>query len=149
MKTKFSIIGIIAVFLYSCQEKSSMDLNENIFDVDSSIVSNTEQKALIKWLAFNIESDSIIQAADMIIKQQKEEITVADEGKEIERNIAKAQFHLDQIKKKVKYIKDYEANTEKFEPIVIQKLDSLKLDYLQEKLKLESALYEFKEYRIP
>lgn len=145
MRAKFSIIGIILVFLYSCQEKSGTELNEDTFDVDSNVLSTIEQESLVKWIAFNKESDSIIQAADMIIKHQKEELTIEGLNKENKSNITKAQFHRDQLNKKVKYIKDYAANTEKFGPIVIEKMDSLKVDYLQEKLKLESALCAFKE----
>ncbi|OXA68257.1 hypothetical protein B0A67_21025 [Flavobacterium aquidurense] len=60
-----------------------------------------------------------------------------------------AQYHLDQLKKRVNYIKDYETRTENFDLSVVHKLDSLKFDYLQEKLKLEATLCEFQEFKVP
>lgn len=149
MKTKFSIIGLIGALLYCCQEKSGTDLNENVVNMDSVTESNVEQKSLVKWLAFNRESDSIIHAAEILIKHQKQQAAYLAAGTQNDLNIADAQLHLDQIKIKAENIKDYEANTEKFGPVVLHTLDSLKIDYLQEKLKLEAALCEFREYTIP
>ncbi|MNY61285.1 hypothetical protein D3C86_1979490 [compost metagenome] len=56
-------------------------------------------------------------------------------------------MHLAEFKKRVNYIKDYETRTETFDQSVLTTLDSLKVDYLQERHKLETALREFQEFQ--
>jgi len=147
MKTKFSILGIIAVLLYSCQDKTS--LMDESFDADSVMaVKNMEQQTLKKWFPFNKEADSIITTAELIIKQQEKEMKIKGKNNKGEKRLYEAQFHLEQLKKKVNYIKNYETSTENFDASVVHKLDSLKLGYLQEKLKLEAALCDFQEFNM-
>lgn len=146
MKTKFSILGLITVLLYSCQDKTS--LTEDSTDSDSVMaVKNIENQTLKKWFPFNKEADSVITSAELIIEQQEKE----KQGKNNtdKKRLYDAQYHLEQLKKKVHYIKEYEATTENFDSSVVHKLDSLRLDYLQEKLKLEAALCEFREFKVP
>lgn len=148
MKTKFSILGIITVLLYSCQDKTS--LVEESVDSDSIMaVKNMEQHTLQKWLPFNKEADSIITSAEVMISQQEQEMSIRGKNNGGEQRLHEAQYHLEQLKKKVNYIQDYETSTENFDSSVVHKLDSLKLDYLQEKLKLETALCEFQEFNVP
>jgi hypothetical protein len=148
MKTKFSILGVITLLLSSCQDKSS--LPENMSDSDSVMGSkNIEQQTLRKWSSLNKESDSIIKSATLIINQQKQDMEIKGQNSKIEKKLYEARYHLDQFKKRVNYIKDYETNTESFDSSVVHTLDSLKLDYLQEKLKLEAALCEFQEFNVP
>lgn len=144
MKTKFSIFGIILLLLYSCQDRSSAI--ENSIDSDSlTLTRNIEEQTLKEWFSLNKESDSIIAAAELIIKKHDQMMKSGKEGKS-HKTIQKfndLQFHVDEFKKRVNYIKDYESNTETFDQSVVYALDSLKLDYLQEKLKLEAAMHEF------
>ena len=63
--------------------------------------------------------------------------------------IMEVRENLDHFKQKVKYIKDYQGQIEKSDPSLQHKFDSLKVDYLEGKLKLESSLRQFKEYNIP
>lgn len=144
MKTKFSMLGIIIVVLYSCQDRSSVI--ENSIDSDSlTVTRNIEEQTLKDWFSLNKESDSIITAAELIIKEYGQTMKSGKEGKS-HKTIQKfndLQFHVDEFKKRVNYIKDYETNTETFDQSVVHALDSLKLDYLQEKFKLEAAMYEF------
>lgn len=148
MKTKFSILGVITVLLYSCQDKSSV-IEDSINPDSIMTAKNIEQQTLQKWFSLNKESDSIIAAAELIIKQQKEMMKTQAESNRTDQKLYKAQLHLDEFKKKVNYIKDYETRTEIFDQSVIHILDSLKADYLQEKLKLEVALCEFQEFNVP
>lgn len=148
MKTKFSIFGVITVLLYSCQDRIS--LFEESVDSDSAIrVTNIEQQTLRKWFPFNKESDSIITSAELIIKEQENEMKIKGKNNKAEKRLHEAQYHLFELKKRVNYIKDYESRVENFDSSVVNKLDSLKLDYLKEKLKLESALCEFQEFDLP
>lgn len=150
MKTKFSILGILTVLFYSCQDRSSS--TEESIDSDSLMVTrNIEEQTLRKWFSLNRESDSIIDAAELIIKKQGQVIKTGNEGKthKTMQKLKDLQFHLDEFKNRVNYIKDYEADTETFDRSVVHMLDSLKLDYLQEKLKLEAAMCEFQEFQIP
>lgn len=147
MKTKFNILGIIAVLLYSCQDRPS--LIEDNSDSDSVMTAtNIEQQTFRKWFSFNNESESIITSAELIINQQEQEMKLQSKNKK-EKRLPDAQYHLDQLKKRVNYIKDYETRTESFDLSVVHKLDSLKFDYLQEKLKLEATLYDFQEFKVP
>ncbi|MBF4494249.1 hypothetical protein IRZ83_13315 [Flavobacterium sp. JLP] len=149
MKTKFSILGLITVLLYySCQDKAS--LVEDSVDSDSVMTSkNIEQQTLKKWFSFNKESDSIITSAELIIKQQEQDMVLQSKDSKKEKRLHEALYHLEELKKRVNYIKEYETRTESFDSSVVNKLDSLKLDYLKEKLKLEAALCEFQEFNIP
>lgn len=148
MKTKFSILGVITLLLYSCQDKSP--LIEDIADSDSVMaVKNIEQQTLRKWSSLNKESDSIITSAELIINQQEQGMEIKGQNNKAEKRLYEARYHLDQFKKKVNYIRDYETTTESFDSSVVHTLDSLKLDYLQEKLKLEAALCEFREFNVP
>jgi predicted Ser/Thr protein kinase len=144
MKTKFSILGIITMLLYSCQDRSSAI--ENSMDSDSlTVIRNIESKTLKEWFSLNKESDSIIAAAELIIKKHDQTMKLGKQGinhKTIQK-LNNLLFHVDEFKKRVNYIKDYEASTETFDQSVVHALDSLKLDYLQEKLKLETAMYGF------
>lgn len=148
MKTKFSILGLITVLLYSCQDKTS--LMQESADSDSGMtVTNIEQQTLRKWFPFNKESDSIITSAELIIKQQQQEMKLDPKNNKRAKRLHQAQYDLDQLIKRVNYIKDYETRTEHFDSSVVHQLDSLKLDYLQQKLKLEAALCEFQEFNLP
>jgi hypothetical protein len=114
MKTKFSILGVIAILLYSCQDKHSVI--EDSVDLDSVVVAkNIEQQTLRKWFALYKESDSIIASAELIIKQQKEMMKTQAQSNRTDQKLYKAQLYLDEFKKKVSYIKDYETHTETFD----------------------------------
>lgn len=148
MKTKPSILGIITVLLFSCQDKTA--LIEDSTDSDSvTVVTAMEQQTLRKWFPFNKESDSIIVSAELIIKKKEQEIKTKVKNDKEEKILQEALYHLGEFKKKVNYIKDYETRTDNFDTVVVHKLDSLKLDYLQEKLKLEAALCELQEFQVP
>lgn len=150
MKTKFSLFGIITLLLYSCQDKPS-SIEEGI-DSDSLLVKrNIEEQTLKKWFSLNRESDSIIAAAEVIIKIQDHVIRSGKKEKNHKtiQTFNDLQLHVDEFKKRVNYIKDYESNTETFDPSVVHTLDSLHLDYLQERLKLEAAMCEFQEFQVP
>lgn len=148
MKTKFSILGVITVLLYSCQNKTPA-IEDNVNSDSLMSVKNIEQTTLRKWFWFNKESDSIITSAESIINQQEQEMKLQSRSDKKEKKLHEAQYHLGELKKRVNYIKEYETNTESFDSSVVKKLDSLKLDYLQEKLKLEAALCEFHEFNMP
>jgi hypothetical protein len=81
-------------------------------------------------------------SAQQTIQQQKREVEYhpPDEREYINTCIAEAQQHLDQLKGKVKYIREFAVHIEKYDPDLQHTIDSLKEDYLQEKFKLEDAL---------
>lgn len=148
MKTQFSIYSIIAALLYSCQNRSTFEGN---IDADSLFISRKlEEQTLRKWLSLNKESDSIIAAAQLILDKHNQAMNSGKEGKnyKIMQKLNDLQFHLDEFKMRVNYIKDFESKTETFDQSVIHTLDSLKVDYLQEKLKIEAALCEFQEFDV-
>jgi hypothetical protein len=69
MKTKFNILGIITVLLYSCQDRPS--LIEDNSDSDSVMTAtNIEQQTLRKCFSFNKESESIITSAELILSSR-------------------------------------------------------------------------------
>lgn len=142
MKTKFSMLALIAILLYCCQQKDSTGLNENGIEADSSEISGINDKILRKWFLLNRESDSIMASAQLTIDQQREEVEShpQDEREYMNGCIREAQQHLDQLKKKVKYIREFAAHIEKYDPALQPTLDSLKEDYDQEKFKLDDAL---------
>jgi hypothetical protein len=149
MKTKFSIVGIITLLLYSCQDKSS-SIEEGV-ETDSLMVTrNMEEQTLRKWFSLNKEADSIIAAAEIISKNQDQTLSLGKEEKKhkMQQKLNDLQFHLEEFKRRVDYIKYYESRTEFFDQSVLHTLDSLKVDYLQEKLKLESAMCEFQEFQV-
>ena len=146
MKTKLSIMGMIAALIYSCQDKTGVNSNEDKINQDLVQAADIERQTLREWFSFNREADSVIASADSIIKR---EIENHDRRGRTKNNIVITQYHLERLKKKVKYIKDYEVSTEHFDENVSYTLDSLKVDYLQEKLKLEAALCEFNVYELP
>lgn len=146
MRVKFSILVIITVLLNSCQNKSSTI--ENGTDSDSFMVSeNIEQQTLKEWSSPNKESDSIIASTELIIKQNEIIKSTNTKSDKREQKLQEVQLHLDEFKKRFNYIKDYEIRTETFDESVITTLDSLKVDYLQERHKLEAALREFQEFQ--
>lgn len=148
MKTQFSIYSIIAALLYSCQNRSTFEGN---IDADSLFISRKlEEQTLRKWLSLNKESDSIIAAAQLILDKHNQAMNSGKEGKnyKIMQKLNDLQFHLDEFKLRVNYIKDFESKTETFNQSVVHTLDSLKVDYLQEKLKIEAALCEFQEFDV-
>jgi hypothetical protein len=144
MKTNLGILVIMTILLYSCQNKS---VDDEDIETDSIEISSVDQTALRKWLSFKRESDSIISSAELVIEQKSEELDghPQDERMLIQQCIMEAQDHLDQFKKKVKYIKEYQAHNENFNASLEHTIDSLRVDYLQEKFKLETVLGEFSE----
>ncbi|BDU25718.1 hypothetical protein [Flavobacterium sp. GSB-24] len=147
MNAKFNILGAMTLLLYSCQNKNS--LSDESLSTDSLMkIKNIEQQTLRKWFSFNRESDSIITSAELIISYQEEEMKIQGKNKSKEKRLHEAKYHLEELKRRVNYIKEYETNTESFNSSILHKLDSLKLDYLQEKLKLEASLCEFQEFKV-
>lgn len=146
MKTNFLILGTIIVLLYSCQGKDSQDYIEDGIAYPAEI-SRIDKKMLEKWVSFNRESDSIIAAAQLAINKEREavELHPQDEREYMSIRIAETQKHLDKFKNKVKFIREFAAHIENWDPGLQRKHDSLKLDYIQEKLKLENALCQFSE----
>lgn len=140
MKTKFYILAIIVALLYSCQKK------ENDTDIDPDEISGINDTMLRKWFLLNKESDSIINSAQRIIQQQREEVEShpQDEREYMNTYITKAQQNLDQLKKKVKYTKEFVAHIEHYDSSLQPQLDSLEADYVLEKNKLENALSQLK-----
>ena len=148
MNTSINILGAVTLLLYSCQNKSS--LHEDGFDADTVVkTNNVEQQTLQKWFLFNRQSDSLITSAELIIDDQEKQLEKRGKDKNGERRLHTAKYHLEELKRKVRYIKEYETSTESFDSSVVRSLDSLKLDYLQEKIKLEGALCEFQEFTLP
>jgi hypothetical protein len=144
MKTNFRILFII-ILLYSCQNKDSeghIEDNIEIYPVESSQI---DKRMLEKWLSFNRESDSIITAGQLIIEQKRDEVEShpPDEREYMSMRIMETQKHLDNFKNKVKFIRSFARHIKNWDPSLKQKHDSLKLDYMQGKLKLENALSEF------
>lgn len=144
MKVNFCILCIMSVLFYSCQNKSE---NEEGMEADSIEISNMNQLALKKWLSFKKESDSMINLAQLTIEQGNEKLDhyPQDERLIMSQYIMDAQTHLDQFRKKVKHIQTYQRQIQNFDPSLQHTYDSLKLDYLKEKLKLEASIYRFRE----
>ncbi|UPZ14406.1 hypothetical protein [Flavobacterium humidisoli] len=148
MNAKFNIMAAITLLIYSCQNKNSS--NEEGLNADSIMKrENIEQQTLRKWFSFNRESDSIIASVELTIKNQEKSMSVDGENKTEEKRLEEAKYHLEELKRRVSYIKEYETSTESFNSSVVHQLDSLKLDYLQEKLKLEAALCRLQEFKSP
>jgi len=145
MKTKLSMLVIMAIILYSCQQKDWTGSNENGVATDSSESSEISNRMVRKWFLMNRESDSLMASAQQTIQQQRREVEShpPDEREYINSCIAEAQQHLDQLKKKVKYIREFAIHIEKYDPALQHTIDSLKEDYFQEKFKLEDALKDF------
>jgi|GEM_PF-1467852 len=147
MNAKFNIMAAITLLIYSCQNKNSS--NEEGLNSDSIMKrENIEQQTLRKWFSFNRESDSIIASAELTIRKQEKNIREG-ENKTEEKRLEEAKYHLEELKRRVSCIKEYETSTESFNSSVVHQLDSLKLDYLQEKLKLEAALCRLEEFKSP
>lgn len=146
MKTKWSIVGLAAALMYCCQEKIDVNSAEGEISEDSIKTANIEQQTLRKWFSFNREADSLIAAAETAIEFEADHHEMIGKTK---NNVLNANYHLREFKKKVKYIKEYAANTDHFDEGVSHTLDSLRVDYLQEKIKLEAALCEFNTYQVP
>jgi hypothetical protein len=140
MKTKFYIITFIGLLFYCCQQKDSIDSNENI-DLDSVEISGIDNEMLREWFS-NRHSDSIVASARLIIKERRGEVEFhpQDEREYITTCINEAQQHLDELKRKVKYIREFAVQIKKYDPEVQHKIDSLKEDYIQEELKLNESL---------
>lgn len=145
MKTKFSMLIGMVTLLYCCQQKDWAGSNENGVDTDSSETFEISNRMVRKWFLLNRESDSIMASAQITIDQQRKEVEShpPDEREYINSSIREAQQHLDQLKKKVKYIRGFAIHIEKYDPTLQHTIDSLKKDYLQEKYKLEDALKDF------
>jgi hypothetical protein len=141
MKTKFYIITFIGLLFYCCQQKDSIDSNENI-DLDSVEIAGIDNKMLKEWFSLNRHSDSIVASARLIIKERRDEVEFhpQDEREYITTCINEAQQHLDELKRKVKYIREFAVQIKKYDPEVQHKIDSLKEDYIQEELKLNESL---------
>jgi hypothetical protein len=141
MKTKFYIITFIGLLFYCCQQKESIDSNENI-DLDSVEIAGIDNKMLKEWFSLNRHSDSIVASARLIIKERRDEVEFhpQDEREYITTCINEAQQHLDELKRKVKYIREFAVQIKKYDPEVQHKIDSLKEDYIQEELKLNESL---------
>ncbi|UPZ14421.1 hypothetical protein [Flavobacterium humidisoli] len=141
MKTKFYIITFIGLLFYCCQQKDSIDSNENI-DLDSVEISGIDNEMLREWFSLNRHSDSIVASARLIIKERRDEVEFhpQDEREYITTCINEAQQHLDELKRKVKYIREFAVQIKKYDPEVQYKIDSLKEDYIQEELKLNESL---------
>ncbi|MDA6071553.1 hypothetical protein NJT12_18180 [Flavobacterium sp. AC] len=142
MKKKLSMLVVTAILLYSCQQKDWTGSNESGMETDSSEISGISDRMVRKWFLMNRESDSIMALAQQTIKQKRTEVEAhpPDEREYINSCIGEAQQHLDQLKKKVKYIKGFAIHIEKYDPALKHTIDSLKEDYLQEKYKLEDLL---------
>ena len=146
MKTKICILVVMAVLLYSCQKKDWTGSNENGIETDSAEISGISERMVRKWFLMNRESDSIVALAQQTIRQQRGEVEShpPDERQYINSCIGEAQQHLDQLKKKVKYIREFATHIEKYDPALQHTIDSLKEDYFQEKFKLEEALKQLR-----
>ncbi|MEP6804692.1 MAG: hypothetical protein ABI892_09230 [Flavobacterium sp.] len=142
MKKKLSMLVVTAVLLYSCQQKDWTGSNESGIETDSSEISGISDRMVRKWFLMNRESDSIMTLAQQTIHQKRTEVEShpPDEREYINSCIGEAQQHLDELKKKVKYIRGFAIHIEKYDPALQHTIDSLKEDYLQEKYKLEDAL---------
>ncbi len=142
MKKKLSMLVVTAILLYSCQQKDWTGSNENGIETDSSEISGISDRMVRKWFLMNRESDSIMTLAQQTIDQKRTEVEShpPDEREYINSCIGEAQQHLDELKKKVKYIRGFAIHIEKYDPALQHTIDSLKEDYLQEKYKLEDSL---------
>jgi uncharacterized coiled-coil protein SlyX len=146
MKTKLNMLVVMAILLYSCQQKDWTGSNENGIETDSSEISGISDRMVRKWFLMNRESDSIMALAQQTIQQQRREVEShpSDEREYINSCIGEAQQHLDQLKKKVKYIREFAIHIEKYDPALQHTIDSLKEDYIQEKFKLDDALNQLR-----
>ena len=142
MKTKFYGFAVIVVLFYCCQKKDWTGSDENGIPTDSVEISGVNNEMLKKWFSLNRESDSIMNAAELIINQQREELEShpQDEREYINTHINEAEEHLEKMKKKLRYIKKFASNIESYDPALQPKIDSLKEDYINEELKLKDAL---------
>lgn len=147
MKTNFRILGTIIVLLYSCQGKDSEGYIEDGIETYPVDISKIDKKMLEKWVTFNRESDSIIAAAQLAINQESNavELHPQDEREDMSIRIEETQKHLTKFKNKVKFIREFATHIENWDPGLQRKHDSLKLDYIQEKLKLENAVCQLSE----
>ncbi|MEO8254131.1 MAG: hypothetical protein ABI554_07045 [Flavobacterium sp.] len=146
MKTKFSILVVTVILLCCCQQKDWTGSNESGVETDSSEISGISDRMVRKWFLLNRESDSIMASAQLIIKQQRKEVEShpPDEREYLNTCIKEAQQYLDQLKEKVKYIREFAVHIEKYDPDLQPTIDSLKEDYVQEKFKLEDALKQLR-----
>ncbi|MXO06717.1 hypothetical protein [Flavobacterium sp. HBTb2-11-1] len=144
MKTKLYIMALMAALIYSCQD--GLNSNQEEISQDSIQALNIEKRTLRQWFSLNREADSIIASAESMIEKEIDNPRAAKRNK---NNVVKAQYHLDRLKQKVAYIKDYEVSIDHFDQDVSHTLDSLKIDYLQEKMRLEAALCELDVYELP
>ncbi|MNR12339.1 hypothetical protein D3C85_1286890 [compost metagenome] len=146
MKTKFCLLIPIAILLYCCQQKDWAGSDENDIETDSVTISGINNKMLRKWYVLNKESDSMMTSAQLIIRKQKEEVDSypPDEREYMMTSVTEAQQHLDQLKKKVKYMREFASHIENYNPALQHTIDSLKDDYVQEQFKLEEALKQLR-----
>ncbi|WP_291287497.1 hypothetical protein [Flavobacterium sp.] len=146
MKTKFYILAVIAILLYCCQQKDWTSSNENGSETDLDEVSGINDNLLRKWFALNKESDSIIKSAQLIIDQQSQQVEFypQDEREYMNTCIEDAQQHLDLLKEKVKFTKQFAGDIKHYDPSLQHTIDSLEEDYVREKYKLEDALKQLK-----
>ncbi|WP_343706355.1 hypothetical protein [Flavobacterium sp.] len=142
MKARFTLLIFMAAAMYCCQQKDWTGSEGSSIDADSAEFSGIDSNTLKEWLLLNKESDSLMNSAQLIIKQQSDlvETHPQDEREYISSYILKAQLHLDQMRKKVKYTREFVSHIQDYDPALEHTLDSLKNDYLQEKSKLEEAL---------
>lgn len=147
MKTNFRMLSIIVIVLYSCQNKDLEGHTEDDIDIYPVESSQIDKRMLEKWMSFNRESDSIIAAAQIAIEKERDEVEFhpPDEREYVSMRIMETQIHLDRFKNKVKYIRRFVTHIENWDPTLQRKQDSLKLDYIQEKLKLKNALIQLTE----
>lgn len=137
----------VKVDLYFSDIKSDTDIKDSTSSNEyASEISGINDKELRKWFLLNRESDSVMASAQLTIDQQREELEFhpQDEREYMNGYIMEAQHHLDQFRKKVKYIREFASHIEKYDPALQPTLDSLKEDYIKEKFKLENALYQLK-----
>lgn len=146
MKTKLFIVAVIAMLLYCCQQKDWTGSSENDSVIPSPESYAVNKKMLEKWFSLNREAENLMDSADFIIKQQREQLEFhpQDERQYINTCIEDAQQHLDQMKRKVKYIKEFAPHIAEYDSCPQHKIDSLKEDYIQEELKLKTALNQLK-----
>jgi len=144
MKTKIYITLAIAMLFYGCQKKDWTESNQNDMQGDSVEISGVDNEMLREWFSLNRQSDSIRASAKFIITQKKEEVEShpQDEREYMSNCINEAQQHLDQLGRKLKYIKAFAAHIDNYDPSLQHKIDSLKQDYIQEQVKLQDALKE-------
>lgn len=142
MNTKFYIAPILTILLCSCQQKDWTSSNQNDIWEDSVDIPGVNDEMVKRWFALNKEADSIISSSQLFIEQQRKEAEhhPQDEREYIAECITEAQQHLDEMKRKIKYIKEFAGHVEKYDPAVQHKLDSLKEDYIREDVQLRDVL---------